>query len=185
MTGCSPRISPTEAPWNHTYSPPESEPQQPYRSFNRARPNVRMAGMDIVSVKLKSNHDLQITERTYQGYDLTQVLSSDMQTFHLSDEVFNALLPNLQTLADAEVVTTFSPIVCMMMALPGADRNLLVATKYDNGTGVFSGPERLVLSAEGCYLSHHTAPKEAYAIEAAKMLRNSLQLLSLQYLSAE
>lgn len=71
----------------------------------------------------------------------------------------------------------------MMVAIPGADGNLLVASKYDYETRSFKGPMRTVLSKSGCYLTVHTAPVEAYDREYARSTETILQILTLQILN--
>lgn len=152
-------------------------------SFNRANPSARLESLDIVTVTLEDDHDLKLVEKTYARFDLSRALSTHVTKYQLSDEVFQTVLSQLSGLADVEVVTTHSTIVCMMMPMPGAPSNLMVATKYNYETKEFDGAMRLVLSKEGCYLSSHTAPKDEYAVESARSLRSVLQILSLQVLN--
>jgi hypothetical protein len=103
----------------------------------------------------------------------------------LSKEVFEQLSFKIQQLSTAELVTTRQTVVCMMMPMLGARKDLKVARDYDFETQSYQGELTLVLSQAGCWLAIHTAPKEAFEKEEAKSLVSALEILGLTYVAGK
>jgi hypothetical protein len=78
----------------------------------------------------------------------------------------------VESLSDAPLTTDHREIICMMIAPPFSQHNLLVAGK--------NGSLNTVLTPSGCYLTTYTHPAEAYLTKFANEIEGELLFLGHQ-----
>ena len=103
----------------------------------------------------------------------------------LAKEVFEALKYQIQNLSTAEIETTHSMFVCMMMPTAGAARSLLIARGYDYETQSYNGVLEVVLTQTGCWNPTHSAPKGEYEKIEARSVVSALEVLGLTFVAGK
>ena len=125
-----------------------------------------MAELSGVDNQLKS---IQLLEN---GLIKATKLDNKSEFLQLSEINTRKLLAMVQELSSAEIISTHTPIICLM-AMNFVMQNLSVA---DLNTGEL----KLVLSPETCAVGGHTFPKEQYLLQTARDLKSQMILLAHQ-----
>lgn len=99
----------------------------------------------------------------------------------LAPAVVETLSYKIQMLSNEELTVTTQDIVCMMMPLPGSNRDLYVARGFDYETGTYAGELELTLTQRGCWSHLHVAPTQDYAKDVAQQLAAQLEILGVTY----
>ncbi len=94
----------------------------------------------------------------------------------LSGAALNAIVENVKSLSQAEIVRSTSMVVCMM--IPEQRLSDLYIAEYDIEKG-FGKKQQHVLSASGCWVANKAEPKEGVYKELAKELRAQIRILAL------
>lgn len=103
------------------------------------------------------------------------------EIINLASPVYDLLNSDVLMLAQAEIVTSFSPVVCMMMPLPSMTNDFLeINREFRYDAPEFGRDLLLVDGPKGCWNAQKTYPKEEYQREAASLLKRSLKVLSLK-----
>jgi hypothetical protein len=114
---------------------------------------------------------------------LVRVISTTAQ---LSAPTMELLKDKIVMLSAAEINTSVSQFVCMMMPPFGSDQRILqVRRDFDWQTQSFKGALQVVDNNAGCWAVTHIAPKQDYANIAAKELESELEVLSIEAISGD
>lgn len=118
-------------------------------------------------------------ETTLDNYGTITVMDAGQRRVlgrtQLQVQNFNQLNGLSYGLSLASIKSTHSATTCMMMP-PPVESVLLVSTTTRDGQ--FTGNLRLVLSVEGCYVEHRTAPTDEYDLMSARQLRTLLEFVT-------
>jgi hypothetical protein len=105
-------------------------------------------------------------------------------TKRLSSFTFESLKRNIIALSNAEIDQRFNQVVCMMMPGPvQSNDHLFVARGHDWNTGHFFGELELIHGPQGCWVSNKVAPKGGREELAAKLLKNQIKVITLEFLN--
>ena len=99
----------------------------------------------------------------------------------LNEHNFTSMKWNVIALANAEIETIFTRIVCAMMPSPGQSNNhLSVRREYDSSTQDFLGQMKLISSPQGCWVAERVRPVGSRQQLAANILREQIKTAALE-----
>jgi len=131
-------------------------------------------------VRVLENETMTIEKWIYNWSTRFVPLYLGTVTTVLKPLVAERLVSNIVRLSDADIVSTRSDVVCMMMLMPGPSRALSIATGYDYNTRKFSGDLRIVETNSGCWDFEHTSPKYEHDRILAATVMGALEILSIE-----
>ena len=135
-------------------------------------PKVMMAELDGYN----QNGAFELKVDNYGNLEFNNIKLHTVSKSSLSYADFLEISNLTRQLANAQVKTTHSNMVCMMMIASGASSDLKVSSIEGR---YFSGRLHLALSEEGCWLNHHTQPLNQDTYVAARKIKMLLDQISL------
>jgi len=115
------------------------------------------------------------------SYHPDEVQLPVLYTTQLSEHTLSTLKNNIIALSQAEIISEFQAVVCMMMPGPvQSNDHLSVARDYDFNSDDFLGALELVSGPQGCWVSHRVNPKGGRQQLAASLLKNQIKVIALE-----
>lgn len=131
-------------------------------------------------LKVKTDGTLSVDKYLYSRSNGFSPAFLGNVSIALNSSVQQKIKWDIIALSNAEVKTTYSQIVCMMMPMPGPNSALLIRAGYDYQSEEFSGVLRTVESNTGCWAHSHTSLKNEYDRQTSASLMAALNILALQ-----
>lgn len=107
---------------------------------------------------------------------------SSTQEKELNEAVFESLRTQIVSIANAPVKKRIDLIVCELFAGPLlTNDHLSVARDYDFRTRTFRGAMELVMGPQGCWVSNKVMLENERAMQQARVLKEQLRILGLDF----
>ncbi len=131
-------------------------------------------------IKLQNDGSIKVEKWFYEWSRISTSKFQGSETIVLKDSVARMIRENVIALSNAEIKTTYSDVVCMMMPLAGPSPSLYIKSGYDHSSGAFGGDLRVVESNTGCWAHEHINLVNEYDVRTAATITASLQVLAFQ-----